>query len=203
MHDMWYRYGFTEAAGNFQENNYGRGGLASDYVNAEAQDGGGTNNAKLATPNDGTNPRMQMYLWTGGGGGATNLLTVNSPSSISGVYTATQAAFGPGVPSTPITADLVLAVAGERLCQGGRFLKEPLGADLGRLLRLPPWLPSVGRGPQRLPPGKLRASECKRIDYAGARYEPGVTKKENGMYRNCWAKCVLGDLHDASGIGKG
>jgi PKD repeat protein len=109
MHDMWYRYGFNEASGNFQENNYGRGGLASDYVNAEAQDGGGTNNANFATPADGTNPRMQMYLWTGGGGGATNLLTVNSPSTIAGVYTATQAAFGPGVPATPITANLVLA----------------------------------------------------------------------------------------------
>jgi PKD repeat protein len=109
MHDMWYRYGFTEAAGNFQQNNYGRGGLANDYVNAEAQDGGGTNNANFATPTDGTNPRMQMYLWTGGGAGATNLLTVNSPSAIAGVYTATQAAFGPGVPSTPITANLVLA----------------------------------------------------------------------------------------------
>jgi hypothetical protein len=33
-------------------------------VNAEAQDGGGSNNANFATPSDGSNPRMQMYLWT-------------------------------------------------------------------------------------------------------------------------------------------
>ena len=64
FHDMWYQYGFDEVSGNFQENNYGKGGSGSDSVNAEAQDGGGTNNANMATPPDGSNPRMQMYLWT-------------------------------------------------------------------------------------------------------------------------------------------
>ncbi len=64
MHDVWYQYGFTEQAGNFQENNYGRGGAASDPVDADAQDGSGTNNANFGTPPDGSNPRMQMYRWT-------------------------------------------------------------------------------------------------------------------------------------------
>ncbi|HSH02645.1 MAG TPA: M36 family metallopeptidase [Anaerolineae bacterium] len=64
IHDIMYQYGFDEASGNFQENNYGRGGSGSDSVNAEAQDGGGTNNANFATPPDGSNPRMQMYLWS-------------------------------------------------------------------------------------------------------------------------------------------
>lgn len=64
MHDVWYQYGFTEAAGNFQENNYGRGGVGSDSVNADTQDGSGTNNANFATPPDGSNPRMQMFLFT-------------------------------------------------------------------------------------------------------------------------------------------
>jgi Zn-dependent metalloprotease len=64
LHDKLYRHGFTAAAGNFQENNFGLGGAGSDSVNAEAQDGGGTNNANFATPSDGFNPRMQMYLWT-------------------------------------------------------------------------------------------------------------------------------------------
>lgn len=63
IHDVMYQYGFDEVSGNFQENNYGRGGAGSDYVYAEAQDGGGTNNANFATPTDGGNPRMQMYLW--------------------------------------------------------------------------------------------------------------------------------------------
>lgn len=62
-HDLLYRYGFTERAGNFQVNNYERGGEGSDPVQAEAQDHGGANNANFATPPDGTSPRMQMYLW--------------------------------------------------------------------------------------------------------------------------------------------
>ncbi len=108
MHDIWYHYGFDEASGNFQENNYGNGGAGSDYVNADAQDGGGTNNANFATPADGSNPRMQMYLWSPTGG--SDLLTINSPSGLSGTYGAVEAGFGPGVPSTPITADLALPI---------------------------------------------------------------------------------------------
>ena len=63
IHDVLYNYGFDEAGGNFQNNNLGRGGLGSDHVRAEAQDGGGTNNANFSTPVDGSPPRMQMYLW--------------------------------------------------------------------------------------------------------------------------------------------
>ncbi len=63
MHDVWYQYGFNEVSGNFQQNNYGRGGQGNDHVYADAQDGSGTNNANFATPPDGSNPRMQMYLW--------------------------------------------------------------------------------------------------------------------------------------------
>jgi hypothetical protein len=65
IHDKLYRHGFDEAAGNFQTSNFGRGGSGNDPVNAEAQDGSGTNNANFATPNDGSRPRMQMYLWNG------------------------------------------------------------------------------------------------------------------------------------------
>ena len=64
IHDISYLYGFDEVAGNFQVNNQARGGLGNDAVNAEAQDGGGTNNANFNTPVDGSAPRMQMYLWT-------------------------------------------------------------------------------------------------------------------------------------------
>lgn len=63
LHDVHYKYGFTEAAGNFQVNNYGRSGLGNDAVQADAQDGGGINNANFATPPDGQAPRMQMYLF--------------------------------------------------------------------------------------------------------------------------------------------
>jgi PKD repeat protein len=105
MHDVWYHYGFDEPSGNFQQNNYGRGGVGSDYVNADAQDGSGTNNANFATPPEGNNPRMQMYIWTGGGGNST--LTINSPGTIAGNYGIVEAAFGPGL-TAPITADLAL-----------------------------------------------------------------------------------------------
>ena len=64
LHDIHYQYGFDEAAGNFQENNYGNGGAGSDPVEADAQDGSGTNNANFGTPPDGSNPRMQMFVWT-------------------------------------------------------------------------------------------------------------------------------------------
>jgi hypothetical protein len=65
MHDKLYQHGFNEAAGNFQVNNFGLGGAGNDAVNAEAQDGSGTDNANFSTPADGSAPRMQMYLWTG------------------------------------------------------------------------------------------------------------------------------------------
>ena len=64
MHDFSYGLGFTETARNFQVNNYGRGGTGNDSVQAEAQDGSGTNNANFATPPDGQRPRMQQFLFT-------------------------------------------------------------------------------------------------------------------------------------------
>ncbi|HSU55216.1 MAG TPA: M36 family metallopeptidase, partial [Candidatus Dormibacteraeota bacterium] len=65
MHDKLYELGFTEAAGNFQSNNFGRGGLGNDAVQADAQDGGGFNNANFSTPADGSPGRMQMYVFNG------------------------------------------------------------------------------------------------------------------------------------------
>ena len=62
-HDILYQYGFDEAAGNFQTNNYGHGGLGTDQVEADAQDGSGVNNANFGTPPDGTSGRMQMYIF--------------------------------------------------------------------------------------------------------------------------------------------
>jgi extracellular elastinolytic metalloproteinase len=105
IHDELYSHGFTEAAGNFQENNFGKGGRGGDSVNAEAQDGSGTDNANFATPRDGQNPRMQMYLWTGKGD---HQVVVNSPASIAGTYRAQGAVFGPALDATGITGDVVL-----------------------------------------------------------------------------------------------
>jgi hypothetical protein len=65
MHDKLYEFGFTEAAGNFQQDNFGRGGTDSDPVQADAQDGSGFNNANFSTPPDGLSGRMQMYIFNG------------------------------------------------------------------------------------------------------------------------------------------
>ena len=71
-HDKFYAYGFTEAAGNFQANNFGRGGLGGDPVQADGQDSymlaatnTTRNNANFSTPTDGSSPRMQMYIFNG------------------------------------------------------------------------------------------------------------------------------------------
>ena len=61
-HDILYNYGFDEASGNFQAENYTSDGNGDDWVRAEAQDGSGSCNANFATPPDGSLPRMQMYL---------------------------------------------------------------------------------------------------------------------------------------------
>ncbi len=106
LHDVLYEYGFDEAAGNFQENNYGNGGAGSDPVQADAQDGSGTNNANFATPPDGSSAvRMQMYEWTDP---FPNELVVNSPASIAGSYIAGAAVFGPAAGFPGLTADLIL-----------------------------------------------------------------------------------------------
>ncbi|AUX41799.1 hypothetical protein SOCE26_032240 [Sorangium cellulosum] len=68
LHDWYYDSGFDEAAGNAQQDNFGRGGLGGDPIHAEAQDGalnpeGKRNNADMTTLSDGASPRMQMYLW--------------------------------------------------------------------------------------------------------------------------------------------
>lgn len=108
MHDIWAHYGFDEESGNFQEMNYSGTGLGQDFVYADAQDGSGTNNANFGTPPDGQNPRMQMYLWTSSN--VPDLLTVNAPASLAGSYACATAGFGPPVPFTPITEDVILVL---------------------------------------------------------------------------------------------
>jgi hypothetical protein len=79
-HDLWYLYGFDEASGNFQTNNYGRGGFESDEVRCQAQSGAGLNNANFRTPVDGSTtsfPRMRMYLWPGNQFGHQNQVVID------------------------------------------------------------------------------------------------------------------------------
>jgi hypothetical protein len=105
IHDVTYHYGFDETSGNFQENNYDNGGLGSDSVNADAQDGSGQNNANFATPPDGSNPRMQMFLWDPAG--LVELLNINN-GPLAGPYLAVAANYGGAMPASPLTEDLVV-----------------------------------------------------------------------------------------------
>jgi hypothetical protein len=63
IHDVLWKFGFDEPSGNFQTNNLGFGGAGNDHVQADAQDGSGTDNANFFTPADGSSGRMQMFLW--------------------------------------------------------------------------------------------------------------------------------------------
>ena len=65
-HDYFYDLGFTEAAGNFQTDNFGLGGEENDGVLAESQDGRRTNNATFRTAPDGMPGRIQMGIFTRG-----------------------------------------------------------------------------------------------------------------------------------------
>jgi extracellular elastinolytic metalloproteinase len=65
LHDRWYEAGFDEAAGNAQQDNFGRGGVGGDPILAEGNDFSGTDNANMSTPADGASPRMQMFEFLG------------------------------------------------------------------------------------------------------------------------------------------
>lgn len=110
MHDVWYQYGFTEEAGNFQVNNYGNGGNDDDQVWAFGQTGeslGEMNNARFGTPPDGQNPYMIMFMWDNNQGDD-HLFSVNTAGDYQGNYSGILAAFGGGLPTPPITENLVV-----------------------------------------------------------------------------------------------
>jgi extracellular elastinolytic metalloproteinase len=67
MHDYLYLLGFREADGNFQQNDFGLGGLAADRVDARAFSGAVNGTANMSTPPDGSPPIMNMGLVTSTG----------------------------------------------------------------------------------------------------------------------------------------
>lgn len=65
IHDVLYKYGFDEVAGNFQANDYGKGGQGNDAVKAGEAYGaniGLFNNAFMSTPPDGQAPLLASWL---------------------------------------------------------------------------------------------------------------------------------------------
>lgn len=129
MHDIFYSYGFTEQAGNFQETNYVFPSGDGDFVKAEAQDGYNLaptddqylGNANFSTPSDGFSGRMQMYIWGRGGG---RLLMVNTPNEVAGAYEVGTASFGPDVNTLeePITGQVAIV-------DDGSFTRSTLGCN--------------------------------------------------------------------------
>lgn len=122
IHDVFYKFGFTEAARNYQTNNFGKGGIQGDAVNAEAFDGSGLNNANFSPGYEavigGTTylsaPRMQMYLWdrTQTAADPISRYQYNSPANIASrpkVITG-SASFGPLLfEGQSVTGDLAVS----------------------------------------------------------------------------------------------
>ena len=104
FHDILKRYGFNEAADNFQTINYGGGAFSNgDYVRAEAADGSGTNNANFSTPAQGGSPRMQMFLWPGNQFGSQNQVVIGATN-----YGAAWARYGPPATNAGVTGPIAL-----------------------------------------------------------------------------------------------
>ncbi|MFK7983694.1 MAG: T9SS-dependent M36 family metallopeptidase [Saprospiraceae bacterium] len=130
MHDIFYTYGFDEQAGNFQATNYEFAFGDGDYVRAEAQDGYNNalannpeyiGNANFTTPNDGSRPRMQMYVWGRGGG---RLLQVTEPTEAIADYEVATANFGLQV------IDLDQPIIGQAVVvDDGSFSNPTLGCE--------------------------------------------------------------------------
>jgi len=64
-HDIFYHYGFDEAAGNFQINNFEKGGLGDDLIYADALDGSQFNNAQILVEEDGFPALLETFVWIG------------------------------------------------------------------------------------------------------------------------------------------
>ena len=105
IHDIFYKFGFTESARNFQQNNFGNGGLGNDYVKAEAQNNG-INGAFFSSTPEGTAPTMDMYLWST----VSRLLYYNAPAdAVSRQPVTGKASFGPALTATGITGEVKLS----------------------------------------------------------------------------------------------
>jgi Zn-dependent metalloprotease len=65
LHDYYYNLGFDEVSRNFQDDNFGRGGLENDRVLVEVDNGfnnGDCCNAFMDSNNDGTNGRLTLRV---------------------------------------------------------------------------------------------------------------------------------------------
>ncbi|HRI60935.1 MAG TPA: M36 family metallopeptidase [Saprospiraceae bacterium] len=111
MHDFAYRFGFDEVAGNFQVNNYGKGGAGNDFMFAVAQAGanqGFADNPQYSHGNEGSTGTIFMMESKR----VPKYLTVNEPAVVSGMYKTSglDAGWGAGayVTDIPVSGEVVL-----------------------------------------------------------------------------------------------
>ncbi|KAH6589503.1 hypothetical protein BASA50_009996 [Batrachochytrium salamandrivorans] len=64
VHDITYQYGFTEKAGNFQWDNFNKGGKEGDPIIINVQSSKDTNNAYFLTPLDGQSGVLNLHIFT-------------------------------------------------------------------------------------------------------------------------------------------
>lgn len=151
LHDLLYSYGFDEASGNFQIDNFGRGGGGNDPVVANALDGSGVNNANMYTPSDGYAPRMRMYRWTRQNG-------EDRPSSLDGVIVAHEYTHGlsnrlTGGPANPVCLQSLIAGGmGEGWSDFvGVMMSIASAADFSDSIAVGSWLVDFAGGIRRYP----------------------------------------------------
>lgn len=114
IHDVFYKFGFTESSRNYQTNNFDKGGRGNDAVMAEGFDGSGYNNANFNPGYETTSnvqaPRMQMFLWKSGALGIKQKLFYNSPADAvtRAPIAAGEAKFGKTLFSIPTTGDVII-----------------------------------------------------------------------------------------------
>lgn len=113
IHDILYKFGFTETSRNFQSNNFGKGGAGNDAVRAEAFDGSGYNNANFNSgyemPSGAVQaPRMQMFLWNYSVPVKTRLFYTDPTLATRPPVNTGAANFGRQLMETGITADIAI-----------------------------------------------------------------------------------------------
>jgi extracellular elastinolytic metalloproteinase len=64
LHDLFFKFGFDETSGNFQDSNFGIGGKDKDAVLVIVQAIDGLNYGDFITPPDGNPPRMRLSVST-------------------------------------------------------------------------------------------------------------------------------------------
>ncbi|HJW28114.1 MAG TPA: M36 family metallopeptidase, partial [Saprospiraceae bacterium] len=111
LHDFFYHFGFDEDAGNFQKNNYNRGGSGNDFIWAVSQSGANTdlrNNGEFVYKPEGTSPSLFLFVFDY----RKRYLHVDAPDAVAGLYITNVPTDGWGagayVNEVPVSGEVVM-----------------------------------------------------------------------------------------------